>query len=67
MFTSTVDIINANRGQTGLHPVVYHRHFKVMRAKELAKADTAIKDMQPDNMVDFEEQASATVRGSATA
>ena len=37
MFTSTVDTINANGGQAGLHPAVYQHHLVVTIAKDLVK------------------------------
>ena len=49
VFTSTVDTINANGGEVGLHPVVYHRHLKVTMVTELAKTSTAIAAMKPED------------------
>ena len=35
MFTSTVDTINANGGQAGLHPSVYQQHLKNIIARDV--------------------------------
>ena len=67
VFTSTVDTINSNGGQAGLHSVVYHRHHKVLRAKEVEKADAVVKDMTPDEVIDLEERTSTAARESAVA
>ena len=39
VFTSTVDTINANGGQAGLHPSVYQRHPENIIAKDLVKSN----------------------------
>ena len=42
VFTSTVDTINANGGQAGLHPSVYQRHLELIIAKDLVKSNTDV-------------------------
>ena len=40
VFPSTVDTINTNGGQAGLHPTRYQRHLEVAIAKDLVKSNT---------------------------
>ena len=39
MFTSTVDTINANGGQAGLHTSVYQRHLELIIAKDVNRSN----------------------------
>ena len=45
VFTSTVDTINANGGQAGLHPAVYQRHLELIIAKDLLKSNIEVASL----------------------
>ena len=66
VFTSTVDTIDANGGQAGLHPAaVYQRHLEVAIAKDLVKSNTDPASLDDAGQIALETKSEKPARESS--
>ena len=66
VFTSTVDTINANGGQAGLHPSVYQRHLKNVIAKDVRASNIDITALDDKPKKALQEKHEKPARDSAS-
>ena len=69
VFTSTMDTINANGGEAGLHPAVYTRHLIVLVEKDLVSSNTVggVEELTDAAKEALEKKFEKPARESATA
>ena len=57
IFTSTVDTINTNGGNAGLHPSVFKKYFEPMKEKGVEESGKVLTALTPADLEAIEEEA----------
>merc|ERR1712194_660143 len=65
MFTSTVDTINANGGNAGLHPSVFKKYFQPLKDKAVAKTGKDLDTLTATELKTIETESTTAAKEAA--
>ena len=66
IFTSTVDTINTNTGNAGLHPSVFKKYLSPMMDIQAEKTDKELSELTPIELKEVEDKATEAANDLAT-
>ena len=65
IYTSTVDTINTNGGNAGLHPSVFKKYFKPLKEKVVKESGIELAKLTQDELETIKEEATTNAKEAA--